>query len=67
MSLDLWNRCDECGRFIPLNDFAERKALHWLQEPDSDLGNERWETLCAEHFDRSRKRASGHVPEVQSK
>ena len=44
-----WNRCDECGRFIPLNDFATGNATHKLLEPDSDLGNEKWETLCYEH------------------
>ena len=46
---DAWNRCDECGRFIPYGDFADGSALHDLLEPDSDLGVEKWETLCREH------------------
>ena len=46
---ETWNRCDECGKFIPLNDFATGKAVHKLLEPDSDRGNEQWETLCNEH------------------
>jgi hypothetical protein len=47
--MSAWNRCDVCGRFIPVQDFAEGKALHRLVEPDSDLGNERLETLCHKH------------------
>lgn len=46
---DLWNRCDECGRFIPLDDFVSGKAIHRLLEPSSDLGVERFETLCHMH------------------
>lgn len=46
---DLWNKCDVCGRFIALQDFADGKAKHILLEPDSELGKESWETLCAAH------------------
>lgn len=47
--LDDWNRCQECGRFIAYEDFATGAALHHLLEPDSQLGVETWETLCAKH------------------
>lgn len=48
---DAWNRCDECGKFIPYQDIADGKASHGLMEPDSDLGTEQWETLCKLHTD----------------
>ncbi len=43
---NLWNRCQNCGRFIALDDIADGNALHQLLEPDSDLGVEKWETIC---------------------
>lgn len=46
---DFWNRCDVCGKFISLNDFAEGLAKRRLVEPDSYLTIETWETLCEEH------------------
>jgi hypothetical protein len=46
---DPWNRCDVCGKFIALEDFADGKATNTLLEPDSELGKETWETLCAKH------------------
>jgi hypothetical protein len=46
---DPWNRCDQCGRFISLDDFADGKATHKMLEPSSDLGVETWETLCSAH------------------
>ena len=49
MTKDLWNKCQECGRIISHNDFASGLALNRLLEPDSDLGRERWETLCRDH------------------
>lgn len=45
-----WNRCDACGRFIPLDDFPD-KATRRLLTPDSDRSREEWETLCKEHAD----------------
>lgn len=51
MRRDLWNRCDSCGRFIAFDDFAQGNAVRRLLEPDSQLGVEKWETLCAEHSD----------------
>ena len=48
---DTWNRCDDCGKFIQLDDFATGAASHKLLEPSSDLGVENWETLCKEHRD----------------
>jgi hypothetical protein len=41
---DGWNRCDICGRFIALDDFADGVATNKLREPDSDLGSEKWDT-----------------------
>jgi hypothetical protein len=49
---DAWNRCEVCGRFIPLDDIAGGFALRRLLEPDSNLGVEKWETLCRWHYKR---------------
>ena len=49
---DMWNRCMECGRFISFDDLADGKALHQMLEPDSDLGVEKYETLCKLHYHR---------------
>lgn len=49
MNKDIWNRCDVCGKFIALQDFAEGIAERSLLEPDSDLGTEKWKTLCYIH------------------
>lgn len=46
----LWNQCDECGRFVSYADLETGNALHRLLEPDSDLGGEKWETLCPLHM-----------------
>ena len=46
---ETWYKCHECGRFIPWKDFVNGKASHRLLEPDSDLGTEKWETLCRKH------------------
>ena len=53
---DLWNRCDDCGRLIAYQDFADGKATHRLLEPDSYLGKETWETLCSKHKETSNER-----------
>jgi hypothetical protein len=46
----IWNRCDECGRFIALKAFApDGKAARRLIYPDSEFTVETWETLCQEH------------------
>ena len=50
MNKDLWNKCHECGRIIPYVDFADGRAVHRMLEPDSDLGVEKWETLCRDHY-----------------
>lgn len=49
---ETWNKCDECGRFISYEDFADGLALRRLLEPDSNIGGERWETLCRKHYQR---------------
>lgn len=50
-----WNsnggRCDECGKFIPMNDYLAEPgqpsaALHEMVIPDSDRSSETWITLC---------------------
>jgi hypothetical protein len=46
----VWNRCDECGRFIALDDF-DSGATHCLVLPDSDYTSETYETLCKRHAD----------------
>ena len=46
---DAWNRCDECGRFIPLADFDSGAAQRHLLTPDSDRSREEFETLCKKH------------------
>ena len=48
-----WNRCDVCGKFIPLYDFDYEGAIRRLITPDySDRSREEWETLCREHADK---------------
>lgn len=45
---DAWNRCDECGKFIPMSDFDDG-AVRRLIYPDSYLTRETYETLCRTH------------------
>ncbi len=45
---DPWNKCDVCGKFIPLDDFG-KGAVRSLVYPDSELTRETWETLCRAH------------------
>lgn len=49
---DTWNRCDECGKFIGMDQFENHLAVRRLLEPSSELGVERWETLCFQHSGR---------------
>lgn len=44
-----WNRCDVCGRFIPMQDFVDKVATRWLVTPDSLYSSEEYETLCRDH------------------
>jgi hypothetical protein len=48
-----WNRCDECGRFIPFKEFSYMgeggKAVRRMIRPDNEFGGEDWETLCEKH------------------
>jgi hypothetical protein len=41
-------RCDHCGRFIALEDFASG-ATRRMVTPDSDRSREEYETLCKRH------------------
>ena len=56
---DVWNRCDECGRFIPLQDFADGEASRELVTPDSLVTRETFETLCKLHSARALQRREG--------
>lgn len=47
MKDDPWNRCDYCGQFIPMEDFADQSALRHMMTPDSCFTAETWRTLCA--------------------
>jgi len=51
---DIWNRCDECGRFIAFEDF-DAGAVRRLVYPDSELTRETFETLCRIHAEQERK------------
>jgi hypothetical protein len=46
---DQWNRCDECGKFIPYDDFYNGRAVRIMKTPDSELTVETYETLCRLH------------------
>ena len=50
MSQDVWNKCQDCGRFISYDDLLDGKAVHRMLEPDSEFGGEKWETLCGNHY-----------------
>lgn len=47
-------RCDVCGRFIPLKDFEQGKAIRKLVTPNSDYSIEDFETLCKYHRTQTR-------------
>ena len=49
MSEEDWNRCDECGKFIPLADFESKLASRVLLTPDAEGCTEEWEILCKDH------------------
>ena len=49
---DVWNKCDECGRFIAMADF-DKGAVRRMVYPDSDRSAETWETLCRDHGEQS--------------
>ena len=46
---DNWNRCVECGQFVPYDDFITGKATNILLTPESEFGYETYEVLCAKH------------------
>lgn len=49
MSKGPWNKCDECGKFIPFADFESGAARREMVLPDSWCSSETYETLCARH------------------
>jgi hypothetical protein len=44
-----WNKCQECGKFIPYDDFVKGKASHRIVTPESLVTYETYETLCKKH------------------
>lgn len=38
--------CDACGKFVSIKDIAERKAKHFMVDPESDMTRERFESIC---------------------
>jgi len=44
-SKEVWNKCDECGKFISYKDFG-KGATRKLASVDSDFSREAYETLC---------------------
>ena len=44
-----WNRCDVCGKFVPLSDLESGRALRHLISVDSEYSSEEFETLCKRH------------------
>jgi Zn finger protein HypA/HybF involved in hydrogenase expression len=41
-------KCDECGRFISLEDLVDGKATHNCVLPDSEFSVETFESICAQ-------------------
>ena len=46
---DTWNKCVECGQFVPFDDFITGAAINTLITPDSEFSAERFEVLCRKH------------------
>lgn len=42
-----WNRCDECGEFISIADFASGKAVRKMLSQDTAFSSEEYENQCA--------------------
>jgi hypothetical protein len=49
MGRDFWNRCADCGKAIPYDDFESGHAVRNLLTPSAHGFDETWETLCAKH------------------
>lgn len=47
--LDLWNKCDVCGKFIPFRDIEDGIAVRKLLAPESWGQEDEYETLCRDH------------------
>ena len=45
MKRDYWNQCDNCGRFIAIDDF-DNGAQRSMVTPDTVFTAETYETLC---------------------
>ena len=44
-----WNRCDACGKYIPMLDFSSGAAMRKMITPDSEFTKEEFRTLCRHH------------------
>lgn len=44
-----WNRCNACGKYISMRDFASGAAMRKMITPDSEFTKEEFETLCRHH------------------
>lgn len=42
-------KCDQCGKFIPMQELMDGIATHRLVTPDSFLTKEEYITLCKDH------------------
>lgn len=49
-------KCDECGKFIALDDLANGKAQHQLATPESLTTRETFSSLCSEHAGQTPRR-----------
>ena len=41
-----WNRCDDCGRFIPMAAFHDGTAKRAMVTPDTAFTAETYVTIC---------------------
>lgn len=46
--LEIWNKCDYCGRFIGLDEFSDKPADRILVSPDTEFTVETYETFHME-------------------
>lgn len=49
MTRDNKIKCDECGKFIPIQDLIDGVAEHRFALPDSEFSKETYESFCRDH------------------
>ncbi len=62
---DAWNRCDDCGRFIPMRDFDAGAATRRLTSEDTAFSSEEYETLCRNHALRDARKLESYAELIQ--